>query len=135
MNYQGKVKFQVWLLILVVFLLGGVTGASIDRLYMIKSSASRPNGPGPNWRQMMIEDMRRDLNLSDEQVTQVRTIYEQTRKEFQPRRMADCPAFKEMRELTRTRINAILSPEQQKRYAEFLTRREAEMNEREKERK
>jgi hypothetical protein len=128
MTSQGTVKLQVWLSILVVFVLGGVTGASLDRLYLQKQNPGRTNQGGPNWRgrQQMLEDMKRDLKLSDDQVTAVRTIFEETRKEFQPKRFSECPGFKEMRQKTRERIRAVLSPEQQKRYDEITAQREAE---------
>ncbi len=131
MTSQGKVKLQVWVLILVVFVLGGVTGASLDRLYMQKNNPGRSGQGGPGWRgrqQQIIEDMKRDLNLSDEQVTAVRTVMDETRKEFQPRRFSECPSYKEMREKTRARIRATLTPEQQLRYDEITSRREAESN-------
>ena len=38
----SKVKTQVWLLILVVFLLGGVAGASVDRLLLLKGQSASP---------------------------------------------------------------------------------------------
>jgi Spy/CpxP family protein refolding chaperone len=128
MTSQGTVKLQVWLLILVVFVLGGVTGASLDRLYLQKQNPSRSNQAGPNWRgrQQMLDEMKRDLNLSDDQVTAVRTVFEETRKEFQPKRLSECPGFKEMRQKTRERIRAVLTPEQQRRYDEITAQREAE---------
>lgn len=133
MDFQGRVKFQVWLMILAVFLLGGVTGASLDRLYLTKSETGRfgPGGPassGRHGRPPMIEAMKKDLNLSDEQVTQIRNIFEETRKEFHPSRFAECPGMKEMREKTRSRVRAALTPEQQQKYDQFINQREAEMD-------
>src|SRR5688572_7036401 len=98
MNSQGKVKLQVWLLIVLVFALGAVTGGSLDRLYLAKSGALKTdvsNHPrGPN---RMAERLKSDLNLSDEQVTRIRTIFEESRKEFPPSRFAECPGVKESR--------------------------------------
>lgn len=127
MKPQGKMKFQVWLLIAVVFILGGVTGASLDRLYMLRNKPQAAAGPNRG-RQAMMEDMKRELNLSDEQVTHIRSVFEQMRKEFTPKQFAECPAVKEMRERTRSRVFEVLSPEQQKLYDEFNARREAERN-------
>lgn len=136
MTSQGRVKLQVWLLILVVFVLGGATGASLDRLYLQKQNPMRvgqfgPGGPGGRGgRQQMLDEMKRDLNLSDDQVTTIRAIFEEMRREFHPKRFAECPGFKEMREKTHERIRAVLNPEQQQRYNEITQRREAEMNQR-----
>jgi len=126
MNSQGKVKLQVWLLIAVVFALGGVTGASLDRLYLAKSGFLRaPHSRGPN---RMVERLKSDLNLNDEQVAKIKTIFEESRKEFPPSRFAECPGFKESRARTRTRIREALTPEQQKRYDEINAQRDAEMS-------
>ena len=88
MTSQGKVKLQVWSLIVIVFVLGGVTGGSLDRLYLTKrditpssstnhnSSPGRPRGPG-----RMLERMKNDLNLNDEQVVRIRAIFDESRKE------------------------------------------------------
>lgn len=135
MTFQGRVKLQVWLLIIVVFVLGGVTGASLDRLYRVKNDrdklaagshgtpAGRPRGPG-----RMLEKMTSDLSLNEEQVAKIRTVFEESRKAFPPNRFAECPGFKEMRAYTRSRVREVLNPEQQKRYDEINAQRDAEMS-------
>jgi Spy/CpxP family protein refolding chaperone len=127
MNTQGKVKLQVWLLIAVVFALGAVTGGSLDRLYLARSGALRTESPsharGPN---RMVERMKSDLNLNDEQVTKVKTIFEESRKEFPPSRFAECPGYKESRARTRQRIRETLTTDQQKRFDEINARRDTD---------
>ena len=129
MNSQGKVKLQVWLLIAVVFALGVVTGGSLDRVYLANSGALRSANPnharGPN---RMVERLSSDLKLNDEQVTKIKTIFEESRKEFPPSRFAECPGFKESRARTRARIREALTPEQQKRYDEINAQRDADMS-------
>jgi Spy/CpxP family protein refolding chaperone len=127
MNSQGKVKLQVWLLIAAVFALGGVTGASLDRMFFNDRNASKgPHGPrGPN---RMVERLRSDLNLNDEQVGKIRTIFEESRKEFPPSRFAECPGFKESRARTRARVRELLTPEQQNRFDEINAKRDADTN-------
>ncbi|MEK7831565.1 MAG: hypothetical protein AAB401_10800 [Acidobacteriota bacterium] len=133
MNTIGKVKTQAWMLMLVVFLLGGVTGASVDRFWFLKGQNAPPTrhggerGPG-----RMMERLKSDLNLTDEQTAAVRVIFDDARKEFPPSRFNECPGLKESREKSRTRIRAILTPEQQIKYDEMNAKREAEMREREK---
>jgi len=129
MNSQGKVKLQVWLLIVVVFALGAVTGGSLDRLYLAKSGAFKADNlnhlRGPN---RMAERLKSDLNLNDEQVSKIKTIFEESRKEFPPSRLAECPGFKESRARTRQRIRETLTADQQKRYDEINAKRDAEMS-------
>jgi|SRR5262245_3373947 len=131
MKEQRRVKFQVWMLILAVFALGGVTGASLDRLYLIKQRPDRlsPQGPG-QWRQRLLDNMKRDLNLSDDQVIKIRTVFDENRKEFNRRRFSECPGFKEMREKSDARIRAVLTTEQQGRFDQIKAQRDAEMNNR-----
>jgi Spy/CpxP family protein refolding chaperone len=124
----SKVKTQVWLLILVVFLLGGIAGASVDRLLLLKGQSNSPPGKGERGgRGRMIEQMQKDLNLTNEQTASVRAIFEDMRKEFSPRRFDECPGVKESREKSRARVRAILTPEQQKKYDEINAKRDAEM--------
>ena len=122
MTSQAKVKLQVWLLIVVVFVLGGVTGGSLDRLYLSKSPGERR---GPH---RMMERLKSDLKLNDEQVAKIRMILDESRKDFTQSRFIDCPGVKESRARTRSRIRETLTPEQQKRYDEINTQRDAEMN-------
>lgn len=126
MKTQGKVKIQVWLMILLVFILGGVTGASMDYLYNAKYGSSRSGPPPGSRRQAMIDNMRRDLNLSEDQVKQVRLVFEETRKESQRRSAVECPVFNEMREKTRQNIRAVLNPEQQQKYDAINAKHDAE---------
>jgi Spy/CpxP family protein refolding chaperone len=71
--------------------------------------------------------MKKDLNLTDEQATSVRKIFEESRKEFPAWKFNECPGVKESREKSRTQIRAVLTPEQQKKYDDFNSQRDAEM--------
>jgi len=129
MSSQGKVKLQVWLLIAVVFALGAVTGGSLDRVYVAKrSSLSNDNPNRPRGPHRMVERLKSDLNLNDDQVAKVKTILEESRKEFPPSRFAECPGFVQSRARTRARIREALTPEQQKRYDEINAQRDADMS-------
>jgi Spy/CpxP family protein refolding chaperone len=129
MNSQGKVKLQVWLLIAAVFALGGVTGASLDRVYLANRNPLKHDNPnrgarGPN---RMVERLKSDLNLNEEQVAKIKSIFEESRKEFPANRFAECPGFKESRARTRARVREVLTPEQQKRFDEINAQRDADM--------
>ncbi|MFN0084857.1 MAG: hypothetical protein ACKVX9_05675 [Blastocatellia bacterium] len=126
MRQQGNVKLQVWLMIILVFALGGVTGAAIERLFL-HSPAERfePGRRGGGGRGGMIKRMKEDLKLTDEQEKSIHAIFEDSRKQFD---MDECPGFKEARQRTQARIREILNPEQQKRFEEINAQREAEMN-------
>ena len=128
MNQPSRIKLQVWLAISLVFVLGGITGASLDRFYLAQSSKDkldrRFGGPGnPN---RFLERLTKDLSLSSDQVESVRKIFEESRKEFPPSKLQECPGLKEARQRTRERINAVLTPEQRKLNDELTAQREAE---------
>lgn len=133
MNAIGKVKTQAWLLMLVVFVLGGVTGASVDRFWFLKSQNASPGKHGERGgRGQMVERLKSDLSLTDDQTASVRVIFADMQKEFPWSKMNECPGLKESREKSRERIRAILNPEQLKKYDEINARRDAQMREREK---
>ena len=49
MNQPNRIKLQVWLVFLLVFGLGALTGISLDRVYLARYAAQRPpfhGGPG-----------------------------------------------------------------------------------------
>ncbi|MFN0107962.1 MAG: hypothetical protein ACKVZH_03840 [Blastocatellia bacterium] len=119
------------MLMLVVFLLGGVTGASLDRFWLLKTQPYQRSGRerGPD---KMIERLKEDLKLTDEQAATVRIIFADMRKEFSPSRFNECPGVKESRDKSRARVRAILNLEQQKKYDEINAKRDAEMLERSK---
>ena len=129
MNSRGNVKLQVWGLIVVVFLLGGVAGASIDRILFRSNTEQIGSGRPGGHRRGGMDAMKRDLNLTDEQEKAIRAIFEERRKAFD---MRACPGFKEAREQTNARIREVLTPEQQKRFDEVNARREAEHQQKEK---
>lgn len=127
MEVAGKAKKQAWLLMLVVFLLGGVTGGAIDRFWFLKQQAPTTHPRGERGRGRMMEYFKRELNLTDEQTAAAKTIFENMRKEFPPSKFDECPGVKESREKSRALIRAILTPEQQKKYDEMNVKRDAEM--------
>lgn len=127
MNQPNRMKMQVWLVILAVFGLGGITGISLDRVYLSRNAEKRGaagprRGPGH-----MIERLKTDLNLSPEQTESIRKIFEESRKDFSPAKLVECPGFKEARQRTRDRVNAVLNPEQQKIYQQKEQEREERM--------
>ena len=128
MESSWQVKYQVWLLIVAVFALGSITGGALDRLYLSRSGALRqPHSAGGGGRGpgRMIEQLKTDLNLTDEQFQAVKKIFDESRKRDDFRQvMSQCPGMKEMREKHNTEIRALLNPDQQKRFTEIIAERE-----------
>lgn len=120
---QGKTRLKVWLVLLGVFALGGVTGAAIDGVYRMRSLA-RQDGKQQN-HQAKFEKMRSELGLSDEQAAQINTIINETRNEFRALRTEARPRYNAIRQKERERIRTVLTPEQQRKFDEMIARKDA----------
>ncbi|HEY0098888.1 MAG TPA: hypothetical protein VGB76_08030 [Pyrinomonadaceae bacterium] len=123
---RGSARLKILLVLLGVFILGGVTGASLDSLYRLRGrSHEGRQGRGHRGRDDMFEKMRRDLNLSEQQATEIRAILDQTRNDYRALRTEVRPRYDAVRQQARTRIRALLTPEQQKRFDERAAERDA----------
>ena len=120
MTTQGHTTFKIWLVLVVVFVLGSVTGAAITGFYHAMAHSTRP---APRER---MEKLRHDLNLTDEQMKSVSTILDETRNEYKQLKTELKPRFDEPRQKARTRIRALLSPEQQQKFDAFVAQQDAE---------
>jgi len=70
--------------------------------------------------------LRRDLNLTDEQMKSVSAILDETRNEYKQLKTELKPRFDEPRQKARTRIRALLSPEQQQKFDAMVAQQDAE---------
>lgn len=108
MNRVTGNKLKIWSVVVLVFVLGCVTGASLVGAYRSRFAG------GGHERRDVFERMRRDLNLSDEQAAQVRIVLDETREEYRRLRAEARPRYDRIRNDGRARIRAVLTPEQQK---------------------
>src|SRR5213080_4440103 len=132
MTLTGRTTLKIWLVLLVVFVLGSVTGAALTGLYR-----SRSGGPEARERAMheRFEKMRSELNLTDQQTTSVRTILDETRNEYRAVRNELRPRFEEPRMKARARIRALLTPEQQQKFDAMVAQHDAQRDEDQKNRR
>jgi len=138
MKEEKSIKLKFWSLALVVFLLGGITGAALHALYNVRYGKSErlsvvaqplvnafpqlPFQPGP-----MTERLKRELNLTDAQAIQIKIIFDESRKVFKKVVEEECPGIKQVRERTKEKIRSVLTPEQQQKFDELEKQREAKM--------
>jgi Spy/CpxP family protein refolding chaperone len=120
---RGTTRLKILLVLVGVFILGGVTGASLDSLYRLRGR--QPNAGHRGGRDDMFEHMRRDLNLSEQQATEIRAILDQTRNDYRALRTEVRPRYDAVRQQARTRIRALLTPEQQKLFDARAAERDA----------
>jgi Spy/CpxP family protein refolding chaperone len=124
---SGKTRLKIWLVVLGVFILGCVTGASFDSVYRLRANnAERQETHGRRGKEDLFESLKRDLSLNDNQATQVRAILDQTRNEYRALRTEVRPRYDALRQNARTRIRALLTPEQQQLFDIKAAERDAQ---------
>ncbi len=131
MSMQGHTKLKIWLVLLIVFVLGGVTGAALGGLYRSRASSERPEKAMHD----RFEKMRRELNLTDEQTKAVSNILDETRNEYRALHAELKPRFDEPRQKARAKIRALLSAEQQQKFDAMVAQRDAHREEEQKSRR
>ncbi len=122
MTLTGHTRLKVWLVLVVVFALGSITGAALTGLYRSRAGADRPDKAVHDH----FEKMRRDLNLTDEQTKSVSAILDETRNEYRSLRAELRPRFEEPRQKARTKIRALLTPEQQQKFDALVAQQDAQ---------
>jgi Spy/CpxP family protein refolding chaperone len=115
------------LLVLAVFVVGGLTGAVIDNVYETRWKADRDSRRSPREVNQVYYDQ---LELTPEQRQQFQSILEASRPDFdklfaENRKLLEPNNRKiaELQEQTRTKIRAILTEEQAKKYNEINEKR------------
>jgi len=106
------IKLKVFILFLAVFALGSVAGGTIDRFLGSRASAtSRPPSIRDGEPYLAVLDSQ--LHLTREQAAEMRSILNETRDEYKALCGAVKPRYNDVRDRARTRLRALLSPDQQ----------------------
>jgi len=112
-----------------VFLCGAVLGAFGFRLYTVstvsanRESAKRPPNP-EQVRKDILATMQSRLKLSDEQVTKINLIMDDTRARMHEVHEKSVPEIQQIRREQTDKIRGLLSTEQRATYEEMLKQRE-----------
>ena len=127
MTLAGRTRLKIWIVLVAVFVLGCVTGVALTGLYRSRASS----GTDARERAMheRFERMRHELNLTDQQTTAVRAILDETRNEYRALRTELRPRFEEPRLKARSRIRALLTPEQQQKFDAMVAQQDAQQDE------
>jgi Spy/CpxP family protein refolding chaperone len=132
MTTQARTKLIMWLVLVAVFVLGSVTGAALTGLIRSRASGTESHDKAMHER---FEKMRTELNLTDQQTTAVRAIIEDTRNEYRALKTELRPRFEEPRQKARTKIRALLTPEQQQKFDTMVAQHDAQRDEEQKNRR
>src|SRR5215510_15094262 len=100
MTSQGRTILIMWLVLVAVFILGSVTGATLTGFIRSRASGEHP-GDHEKAMHERFEKMRTELNLTDQQATAVRAILDETRNEYRALRAELRPRFEEPRQKAR----------------------------------
>jgi Spy/CpxP family protein refolding chaperone len=114
MDSNSKNKWQVRLAVVSLFAIGFIAGALTMNIYRERSRAAAPEMYG------RFEQVLERLNLTPEQKTQVRAIFDDSRAQLIDIRKQSEPRFREVRKQTEDRLQAVLTPEQWEQYKQMM---------------
>lgn len=122
MTALERLKWKASLIIVATFALGALTGAALDRIYLQagrndRDAVGRRSSP-------ILEDLRHDLQLSDDQIVAIRNAMAQTRQELRSAQLEQCPGMADARQRLMSRIRPLLTPAQRQRFDAVMGRRE-----------
>src|SRR5262252_9666753 len=120
MTFPGHTRLKVWLVLVVVFILGSITGGALTALYRSRSGSDKGD------RNSRLERMRKELNLTDEQTKAVNAILDETKNEYRSLRSELRPRFEEPRMKARAKMRALLTPEQQQKFDAIVAQQDAQ---------
>ncbi|HUB17499.1 MAG TPA: hypothetical protein VL990_02620 [Acidobacteriaceae bacterium] len=117
---KNNKSWEAVTLVLVVFVLGVLLGGVGDHVWGARVWGSQP-GPLTH-RDMIIDNLTRELNLTPQQVKQVSAAVDQKQAEINKLYAPLDPQRDQIRQQGREAIRAALTPEQQVKFDQFLAR-------------
>lgn len=142
MNMSNR---SISLYMALIFLSGVLVGALGHRSYASSQQvAANVQQPAPKeeaknkgrrrlspeeWRQSYLRFMKRSLDLSDEQVTQLEVVMDDAKAQMDELMMSTVPEQMSIRQQQDVKIRALLNPEQITKYDEMLKEREKQIRE------
>jgi len=124
MNSQRQAWLKIWGAFLVVFALGGVTGAALDGVYRLKTGATGTNPTSAvsiRDTDAYFETLKRELTMTGDQATAMRAILDRTRDDYKAVCADVRPRYDVVRERARGQMRALLTASQQERFDSIVT--------------
>ncbi|MFI5176753.1 MAG: hypothetical protein ACHQKY_17975 [Terriglobia bacterium] len=119
-------------LLVLIFLLGAITGSLGYRLLEEKgalASSTRP-APGTSRRGEVVEKFTRELNLTAEQTQRLNSIFAENEQRFSELHKSFKPQADAIRQEGRTKIRAMLTDEQKVKFEDILKQMDEERRKR-----
>jgi uncharacterized membrane-anchored protein YhcB (DUF1043 family) len=120
MNPQNKMLLKIWSGVVVVFILGCVTGAAIDGLYRSNLEKDQ-QALSIRETNQYFETLKREVNLTPEQVEKMSAILDQMRNNYKSVCAEVKPRYYSVREDARIKMRALLTHEQQQSFDKIVT--------------
>jgi Spy/CpxP family protein refolding chaperone len=117
-------SFTTVLYLALLFLSGVAVGAFGLRLYTLNSVRAGGRPSPEEFKRWYIGQLRTRLNLTDDQVSKLGPILDETRKQFRELHEKHKPELKAIQDQQTQRIRALLTDAQQAEYGRFLEDRE-----------
>lgn len=120
---QSNAQLKAWGAFLLVFALGGVTGASLDGMYRLRGTNASPTAPVVSIRDTdtYFETLKRELTLSADQETAIRSVLDHTRDDYKAVCADVRPRYDTVREKARSEMRVLLTADQQPRFDSIIT--------------
>lgn len=110
-----------------IFVSGAVLGAFGYRVYTVSRDVAKP-APRTNnaevYRKRLLDTFRDRLHLTDDQVTKLNGILDETRSRVEETRRQMRPAYQKIHEEQDQKIRRMLQPDQQTEFDKFLKERQ-----------
>src|ERR1700685_285887 len=116
-----KKRGEAAFLFFVVFLLGALLGGVGNHVWGERVWGKQIINSQPT-RNEIVGDLTRDLQLTQDQQKQLGSIVDDTRAQWRTLYTTIEPQHEQIREQSRNRIRAILTPEQKPKFEEFMHR-------------
>ncbi len=119
MNTQRRMWFKIWGVLLVVFALGCITGASLIGIRGRSVAAPQPLSMKDS--ESYFDTLQRELNLTADQASGMQAILDETRNDYKAVCADVRPRYDTLRARARSRMRALLTPQQQERFDAIIT--------------
>ena len=116
-----KKRGEAAVLVLVVFLLGALLGGVGNHVWGERVWGKQIINSQPT-RNEIVGDLTRDLQLTPDQQKQLGSIVDDTRAQWRTLYTTIEPQHEQIRQQSRDRIRAILTPDQKPKFEEFMHR-------------
>lgn len=116
-----RTQWAATFLAAVLFCLGVAVGVLANQYYHARTVSAKT---AEDWREHYIREMRSKLGLTDNQVSRLETILDETKAQYRAVRESYRPAMLKIKNEQISRVKSILTPSQVPGYEKLVTERE-----------